>query len=100
MKENNMKLECQYVILSEECVVRNEKKCSYLARINRAANKAKMSFDTLPIPPFMGYIFANIGLYPIPECYDKVARGLGVRPDAVKNLLLNYWNVRNHKNLK
>lgn len=82
-----MKLECQYVILSEECVVRNEKKCSYLARINRAANKAKMSFDTLPIPPFMGYIFANIGLYPIPECYDKVARGLGVRPDAVKKFI-------------
>lgn len=90
----------KYIILSPDCVVRNERNCSYLARVIKATQKNNFSFDTLPIPPFMGYIFANIGKYPVPVCFDKVAKDLGVSTTSVEcfvNQLLNTSDSRRFK---
>lgn len=76
-----------YYILSPSYTIRNEKNCSYIIKINHITSEKESNFNTLTIPPFMGYILANIGKYPIPHAYEIISRKLSVSPLSIKTFV-------------
>lgn len=46
----------------------------------------------------MGYIFANIGKYPVPECYDKIASAMGTNSAAVEKFVRQLVEATDSKN--
>lgn len=76
-----------YYILSPSYTIRNEKNCSYIIKINHVTSDKESSFNTLTIPPFMGYILANIGKYPIPTAYEIISKELSISSLSVKNFI-------------
>ena len=52
----------KYVVLNNAYSLRNEENCSFIVRKNLYLDPDMNNYRTIyPIPPFLGYIFSNIG---------------------------------------
>ncbi len=76
-----------YIHLSLHYTVRNEKGCSYLIHRVGILNQTTNGFETLCMPPFMGYILAHIGDAPYEQSIADISSRLGVSIQAVRHFV-------------
>lgn len=76
-----------FVSLSPFYAVRNENNCSYVVRLNGIRTSDAGNFGMFEIPPFIGYILANIHKYPEEEAYVEISRVLKTKPDSIKKFV-------------
>lgn len=85
-KENlsvNIPLKTMYIRLNDTFVVRNEKNCSFLVFKRNLLDENFFKSSIISLPPFIGYIFANIGNNEYEQSKKTIAKELNVNEDSI-----------------
>ena len=87
-----------FISINPSFIIRNEKGCSFL--IPKYSINNKNEYDSLEVPPFMGYIFAQLGQQPIDQDIKIISNELGIDSSIVKNFVLQLINNQESKEFK
>ena len=88
-----------YIKLNNTFVVRNEKNCSFLVPKQNLLDNNLSKNSVIPMPPFIGFIFANIGNKEYAQSRKYIAKSLGVNENSI-NIFVNKLLNSKEKELK
>lgn len=78
-----------YIRLNNSFDVRNEKGCSFIIHRTRVLPDGYNGFPVIMVPPFVGFVLAEIGKSEIAESIRRIASGLGVSEESVDTFINN-----------
>lgn len=85
-----------YIQLNPAYSLRNEPKCSYIAKKEGILNRDTADSCVVPIPPYIGYILSHIGDAPYELSCRTLAQNLGVTPQSIDNFVQQLANKDNN----
>lgn len=80
-----------YIKLNPQYIVRNEKKCSYIVKLEQQIEKGtqRINGNVFVIPPVVGFIISEIGKDTSTSSIIKISSSLGVATDKVGYFINN-----------
>lgn len=78
----------KYVVLNKAYSLRNEKTCSFIVRKSLYIDSEIDNYRTIyPIPPFLGYIFSNIGRKEIAQSLSLISERLNISISILRHFI-------------